>query len=121
MPTTAVTAMITVAEVDDAAALVGYRQEWETLAASSSTGSFFETYGWLSNFLVNFWQPRKPAFMFVHEDGALVGLVPFLVDPEGDGWCPNTLTLPEHSHFPLARSEERRVGKECRSRWSPYH
>src|SRR3712207_3877700 len=23
--------------------------------------------------------------------------------------------------FPLQRSEERRVGKECRSRWSPYH
>src|SRR3712207_7729102 len=22
---------------------------------------------------------------------------------------------------PLERSEERRVGKECRSRWSPYH
>src|SRR3712207_7065103 len=22
---------------------------------------------------------------------------------------------------PLDRSEERRVGKECRSRWSPYH
>src|SRR3989441_3476112 len=22
---------------------------------------------------------------------------------------------------PLMRSEERRVGKECRSRWSPYH
>ena len=22
---------------------------------------------------------------------------------------------------PNARSEERRVGKECRSRWSPYH
>src|SRR3712207_7447258 len=22
---------------------------------------------------------------------------------------------------PLVRSEERRVGKECRSRWSPYH
>ena len=21
----------------------------------------------------------------------------------------------------MARSEERRVGKECRSRWSPYH
>ena len=28
----------------------------------------------------------------------------------GEGW------------FPLIeRSEERRVGKECRSRWSPYH
>src|SRR3712207_9052683 len=23
--------------------------------------------------------------------------------------------------FLLSRSEERRVGKECRSRWSPYH
>ena len=23
--------------------------------------------------------------------------------------------------FPVTRSEERRVGKECRSRWSPYH
>ena len=23
--------------------------------------------------------------------------------------------------FTEARSEERRVGKECRSRWSPYH
>ena len=22
---------------------------------------------------------------------------------------------------PTVRSEERRVGKECRSRWSPYH
>ena len=23
--------------------------------------------------------------------------------------------------FGIMRSEERRVGKECRSRWSPYH
>ena len=23
--------------------------------------------------------------------------------------------------IPVIRSEERRVGKECRSRWSPYH
>ena len=31
----------------------------------------------------------------------------------------------EPAHLPMARSEERRVGKEClavcRSRWSPYH
>ena len=25
------------------------------------------------------------------------------------------------AHFEPLRSEERRVGKECRSRWSPYH
>ncbi len=24
-------------------------------------------------------------------------------------------------NFQVVRSEERRVGKECRSRWSPYH
>ena len=27
----------------------------------------------------------------------------------------------EGERHPLLRSEERRVGKECRSRWSPYH
>src|SRR2546430_15792134 len=26
-----------------------------------------------------------------------------------------------HDDEPRGRSEERRVGKECRSRWSPYH
>ena len=26
-----------------------------------------------------------------------------------------------YGHEPHLRSEERRVGKECRSRWSPYH
>src|SRR2546430_14336018 len=27
----------------------------------------------------------------------------------------------QYGHSPTSRSEERRVGKECRSRWSPYH
>ena len=27
----------------------------------------------------------------------------------------------ELGHLEMVRSEERRVGKECRSRWSPYH
>ena len=30
-------------------------------------------------------------------------------------------TLLNLLHLPSSRSEERRVGKECRSRWSPYH
>ena len=29
--------------------------------------------------------------------------------------------LAKPSDVPTYRSEERRVGKECRSRWSPYH
>ena len=32
---------------------------------------------------------------------------------EAEGNCPRVTMQ--------ARSEERRVGKECRSRWSPYH
>ena len=31
------------------------------------------------------------------------------------------LTEPEKMEEVRLRSEERRVGKECRSRWSPYH
>ena len=32
-----------------------------------------------------------------------------------------TVEMPQWVMFILMRSEERRVGKECRSRWSPYH
>ena len=31
------------------------------------------------------------------------------------------LHFTEWNSSPLVKSEERRVGKECRSRWSPYH
>src|SRR5476649_1878316 len=31
------------------------------------------------------------------------------------------ILLGQHPDLTLLRSEERRVGKECRSRWSPYH
>src|SRR5256886_6441912 len=33
----------------------------------------------------------------------------------------NQMTLGESEGGIVERSEERRVGKECRSRWSPYH
>src|SRR2546421_1814246 len=32
-----------------------------------------------------------------------------------------SIRLRQHRSHLLTRSEERRVGKECRSRWSPYH
>src|SRR3989454_7726536 len=40
--------------------------------------------------------------------------------------CRSARYLPAPRHAPVVRtlrrrSEERRVGKECRSRWSPYH
>src|SRR5260370_26117815 len=37
-------------------------------------------------------------------------------------WSRRVASPPTQSTWPwLCRSEERRVGKECRSRWSPYH
>ena len=39
-------------------------------------------------------------------------------DPSMQMWGGDPIKLPIVSQF---RSEERRVGKECRSRWSPYH
>src|SRR2546422_300580 len=35
-------------------------------------------------------------------------------------WQPNWKAA-QRMKIKLGRSEERRVGKECRSRWSPYH
>ena len=45
--------------------------------------------------------------LYVADSGAV-----YLVEPIGSGQSSDTDTT---------RSEERRVGKECRSRWSPYH
>src|SRR5256886_10386918 len=57
-----------------------------------------------------------------------------LHDPRCDGECPRVSPatfsrwpgccgpfLSQGCYGPEDRSEERRVGKECRSRWSPYH
>src|SRR2546429_1732105 len=45
---------------------------------------------------------------------------PLLVD-DAEGQELGGLELRGKLRLALARSEERRVGKECRSRWSPYH
>src|SRR2546421_6782801 len=36
-------------------------------------------------------------------------------------WNTDKHYLAQLAHAGVPRSEERRVGKECRSRWSPYH
>ena len=43
-------------------------------------------------------------------------LLALIEQPEG-----TVSQLIEMANADPARSEERRVGKECRSRWSPYH
>ena len=53
--------------------------------------------------------------------GDLVGYGPdpvFIVEKAME-W--KLILMGNHDEAVLKRSEERRVGKECRSRWSPYH
>ena len=48
----------------------------------------------------------------------------YLIPPEVGESTAGTVTLaikPDDVKPNTGRSEERRVGKECRSRWSPYH
>ena len=56
-------------------------------------------------------------------DLALLQTASPLPEPEPLVWTARTATgSPVFVlGFPFPRSEERRVGKECRSRWSPYH
>src|SRR5258707_9798726 len=41
--------------------------------------------------------------------------------PASHGSSPRKFSTEAGDRHPISRSEERRVGKECRSRWSPYH
>src|SRR2546430_15976159 len=71
-------------------------------------------------------EPLEPLFhlrLQVLRDGDLAN--PALALPHGqnpDGAMPFPALLATAAvGLVAARSEERRVGKECRSRWSPYH
>src|SRR6266540_2446917 len=75
--------------------------------------------------------PLNPLFFFQAEDGIrdlyMTGVqtcaLPISRGGRGEhqvgSLVPAVGTLRDHSS--PRRSEERRVGKECRSRWSPYH
>src|SRR2546430_17011538 len=54
--------------------------------------------------LANAYRFEQGGWVYIHLEGA----------PANIGYQHGYLLAPE-------RSEERRVGKECRSRWSPYH
>src|SRR3712207_9128058 len=54
--------------------------------------------------------------------GILIGIIASApMGPVGVLCVQRTLNKGRWYGFVTGRSEERRVGKECRSRWSPYH
>ena len=68
---------------------------------------------------------RTPAAFRFAAINAYSGRTPYL-RTRGESACPGENNLdstpgPRYGQLDVGRSEERRVGKECRSRWSPYH
>jgi len=55
--------------------------------------------------------------------GLPLGISGEIAIPKGNAWVKYETTKSRRylKDFTVVRSEERRVGKECRSRWSPYH
>src|SRR3712207_8673943 len=66
----------------------------------------------LAHWLVAEVYPKADAYIDLHSGDLDEALAPFTLFPNGSE---------ESKALAIARSEERRVGKECRSRWSPYH
>ena len=64
--------------------------------------------------------PKVKASAFVVADAG-TGQVLAAKDPHGWYLPASTLKVLTAITLMPVRSEERRVGKECRSRWSPYH
>nr|WP_180529121.1 GNAT family N-acetyltransferase [Staphylococcus haemolyticus] len=67
-------------------------------------------------------------FFKILADGALCGAIRVHWKEKNQYWISPLFIHPEYQGqkiaqraMKVARSEERRVGKECRSRWSPYH
>ena len=66
------------------------------------------------------WQQMTSAFIVLFAVIDIIGSIPIIINLKEKGKDVNALKATLIS-FALLRSEERRVGKECRSRWSPYH
>ena len=64
---------------------------------------------------------NRQKIMIVDDDENIAELISLYLTKE----CFNTRIVHDGEsamrEFDTYRSEERRVGKECRSRWSPYH
>ena len=83
--------------------------EWSSLLDGASGPEAFLSPEWIIAWTRHYGEEREALLITGRDEaGALVGLAPFYRRRLG----PRVLS---------GRSEERRVGKECRSRWSPYH
>src|SRR3712207_7704258 len=88
-----------------------YWRDWSSDVCSSDLGALADLAGWWPELSAE----RKVELLEAVDVEVRVGLVL--------GWAKEALAELELAEkiSTEVRSEERRVGKECRSRWSPYH
>ncbi len=55
----------------------------------------------------------------IENEGRMIGIISHIGELKAR--IPQQLQIKSNGNGQSTRSEERRVGKECRSRWSPYH
>ena len=78
----------------------------------------------VSSFIESFPEIKKEIDFFKGKEVDLIGLAPYIKKDSRDFHVKIqrlTDAVCKENRGRLMRSEERRVGKECRSRWSPYH
>ena len=90
--------------------VISFRMDWlDLLAVQETLKSLLQHHSWKET---------------IQCSASLMVSVQFSCSVMSDSLWPHELQHtrpPSPSPTPRARSEERRVGKECRSRWSPYH
>ena len=66
-------------------------------------------------------KPKPPHWLLAELTYACPLQCPYCSNPVDFASVKNELGTEDWKRVMRERSEERRVGKECRSRWSPYH
>ena len=64
---------------------------------------------------------KKTTFQYMALSAMFIGTFGLASCDKSDEPTPSPVETKQHFVCFDDRSEERRVGKECRSRWSPYH
>jgi len=90
--------------VTDAGALDAYRAAWMELSARAPGAVLFNSHSWVRAWLSAFWQHRPISFRMVYEGDDLVGVVPLVLDSEGEFWCRDSLVIPAHAETPRIES-----------------
>ena len=74
--------MYDIEEINDFADLAGKKAQWTALLHQTAGSSFFHSLDWLEVFWRHYGMERKLRALFVSRDGALVGILPLVVQRE---------------------------------------